>query len=162
MKGKFDKTVPVGMRRCSRCKEPKSLDEFSKATNSRDGRFSYCHLCLKEKNSERTPALRQQWHLSAKYNISREEYLRKSEEQGGRCAICKQGESGRDIDGRWLAVDHDHKTKKVRGLLCTRCNTLLALLEERPDIIILMREYLALHTSSQIATSKAVYGLSSS
>lgn len=37
--------------------------------------------------------------------------------QGGKCAICK-----RPPKSRRLAVDHDHKTGKVRGLLCFRCN----------------------------------------
>jgi len=37
--------------------------------------------------------------------------------QRGRCAICD-----RPPKKIQLAVDHDHKTKKVRGLLCFRCN----------------------------------------
>jgi hypothetical protein len=46
--------------------------------------------------------------------------------QDARCAICRR-ECG---TGRALAVDHDHATGRVRGLLCFRCNTALARYEE--------------------------------
>ena len=42
------------------------------------------------------------------------------------CAICRR----RCATGRRLAVDHDHTTGRVRGLLCFRCNTSLARYEE--------------------------------
>lgn len=41
--------------------------------------------------------------------------------QGMRCAICRVA-SGRH---RRLAVDHCHKTGRIRGLLCGRCNKML-------------------------------------
>lgn len=47
--------------------------------------------------------------------------------QGGVCAIC----GGIDRD-RKLAVDHDHQTGLVRGLLCLRCNTGVGLLRDKP------------------------------
>lgn len=42
------------------------------------------------------------------------------EAQGGVCAIC-----GRPPKTRRLHLDHDHKTMRVRGLLCHRCNRAL-------------------------------------
>ena len=51
------------------------------------------------------------------YGITAEEYARILKNQGGRCAICLN--MTRTIR---LAVDHDHKTGRVRGLLCKRCN----------------------------------------
>lgn len=42
-----------------------------------------------------------------------------SEHQNYRCAICGCDE---DREGRRFAIDHDHDTGLVRGLLCTRCN----------------------------------------
>lgn len=44
------------------------------------------------------------------------------EAQGHRCAICNTEQAKLS---RRLGVDHDHVTKKVRGLLCHFCNALL-------------------------------------
>lgn len=52
-----------------------------------------------------------------RYGITPRQYARMLEMQGGRCAICRKRPKTRR-----LAVDHDHQTKRVRGLLCMRCN----------------------------------------
>jgi Recombination endonuclease VII len=46
--------------------------------------------------------------------------------QGGVCYACGQPEP---VAGRRLAVDHDHASGLVRGLLCSRCNPVLGKLE---------------------------------
>jgi hypothetical protein len=61
-----------------------------------------------------------------KRGISEAEYAAMMARQQQRCAICR-GACG---TGRQLAVDHDHRTGRVRGLLCFRCNTSLARYEE--------------------------------
>jgi hypothetical protein len=64
------------------------------------------------------------------------------EEQNGACAICK-GEG----DGRWkkLCVDHDHKTGKVRQLLCRNCNVVLGQVGDNPNLLEEMIKYLQKH-----------------
>jgi len=53
------------------------------------------------------------------------------EKQGGVCAVCKRPETARNQYGiKRLAVDHDHETGKVRGLLCSKCNTGLGALDD--------------------------------
>ena len=52
------------------------------------------------------------------YGITGEQYWALYEAQGGRCAICRWA-SGKV---KRLAVDHDHETGRVLGLLCGRCN----------------------------------------
>jgi len=59
------------------------------------------------------------YRLKHDYGITLEEYNKILIEQNSVCAIC-----GR-IDIRKLSVDHDHLTKKVRGLLCYKCNLML-------------------------------------
>lgn len=51
---------------------------------------------------------------------------------GGCCWICKKPEP---IAGRKLSIDHCHDTGKVRGLLCTHCNTGLGHFNHDPDRI---------------------------
>jgi hypothetical protein len=58
--------------------------------------------------------------------VTADEYAALLSQQHGRCAICRK-ECG---TGRYLAVDHDHATGRIRGLLCFRCNTSLARYEE--------------------------------
>ncbi len=53
--------------------------------------------------------------------------------QGGVCAICFQPEVIIDPykgKARRLAVDHDHTSQRVRGLLCYRCNTTIGQFKE--------------------------------
>lgn len=59
------------------------------------------------------------WH---RYGITEKEYWTIFDAQGGCCAICGKT---RKEDGRNLSVDHNHKTGKVRGLLCWKCNRAL-------------------------------------
>lgn len=67
-------------------------------------------------------------HLKTKFGITPEEYDAMLHKQRGKCAICRQPEK---VVGKSLAVDHDHKTGKVRGLLCGSCNQLLGIFEDR-------------------------------
>jgi Autographiviridae endonuclease VII len=72
------------------------------------------------------------------YGLSLEEYDQLFLEQGGVCLICKRPET----ITRNLPVDHDHTTGKVRGLLCTPCNSVLGLVDEDSERLRLMAEYL--------------------
>jgi len=58
------------------------------------------------------------------------------EDQEGKCFVC--GEEKK------LRVDHDHKTKKVRALLCNHCNSVLGYSHENPAILQAGIEYLLL------------------
>lgn len=63
------------------------------------------------------------------YGISESDYWLIYEAQGGKCAICQHG---RGLSKR-LAVDHDHQTNEVHGLLCTFCNVMLGRLGREVD-----------------------------
>jgi translation initiation factor 2 beta subunit (eIF-2beta)/eIF-5 len=64
--------------------------------------------------------------LKSMYGITLDDYNKMSENQLHTCAICKEPETAiRNGKKQKLAVDHCHKTGKVRGLLCWKCNTTL-------------------------------------
>lgn len=71
------------------------------------------------------------------YGIEPEVYYKMLEKQGHKCAICKA-----DPGHRVLSIDHDHKTLKVRGLLCDGCNLSLGHLE-RTEWVEKAMQYLA-------------------
>lgn len=74
------------------------------------------------------------YRLWAKYGLTIEDYDAKVLEQGGKCKICDKPESPTWYGGR-LSVDHNHKTGKVRGLLCNNCNNLLGRSLENPELL---------------------------
>ena len=61
--------------------------------------------------------------------------------QGGRCAICLKESPGSRYNR--FAVDHDHKTGKVRGLLCRACNTGLGFFEDDQKLLMSAMRYLS-------------------
>jgi hypothetical protein len=68
----------------------------------------------------------------AQFGLTIEDYDAMHEAQGGVCAICKQPEtSSRGGKVYRLAVDHDHTTGQVRGLLCFKCNSSMGSFEKR-------------------------------
>lgn len=70
---------------------------------------------------------KQSLYLERAWGITITNYREMFDKQEGKCAIC--GTHQRDLKSR-LAVDHDHYTNEIRGLLCNRCNPAIGLLED--------------------------------
>lgn len=75
-----------------------------------------------------------------RYGITELIYEGMKQQQGNRCAICGSSPTKRE-----LAIDHDHKTGKVRGLLCGLCNSMLGLAKDKVEILQAGIEYLTLN-----------------
>lgn len=132
-----------GLLRCVTCEEVKSLDGFYRSSRSKSGRKGQCVECYKavgaecrtregvremyrqrylerrSANPEQFAEMDRNHMLRYKYGISIEEYGAMLEQQEGRCAIC----FAFPLPDKPLYVDHCHDSKKVRGLLCQKCNS---------------------------------------
>lgn len=73
----------------------------------------------------------------ASHRLTLEAYKRMYELQGGRCAICEV-----EKEPLGLVIDHNHRTRKVRGLLCSSCNIGLGQFKDSPDILEVALQYL--------------------
>ena len=85
-----------------------------------------------------------------KYGLTLEEYGIMLAAQDGKCAVCRTpaGECQNQYGSIPLAVDHDHVTGKVRGLLCMKCNRAAGFLQDDPEIVRNLATYLSTHADS--------------
>lgn len=136
---------------CTVCGEEKPLSSFHKG-EGKLGKRSYCSDCStiklrgwRKRNPERARQISRNHYHSEKgvdtyykrtYGITKKEYDSLCEAQNGRCAICNK------ISNQKLAVDHDHKTKEVRGLLCVCCNAMLGSSKDSIEILTSAISYL--------------------
>lgn len=81
-----------------------------------------------------------------KFNITIEQYEEIYQKQNGLCAICKKDERRLNKSKKTkLCIDHCHRTGKVRGLLCWKCNALLGHADDSIEIIDSSKAYLKFH-----------------
>src|SRR4051812_31058448 len=113
---------------CGRCGEVRPVAGFHRSGFTRDGLAWQCKVCTKAANArsyadnrDARKAGNREAHLKRRYNLTPGEYDSMLKAQGGRCAICRTDDP-KSNGGRSFAVDHDHATGEVRGLLCAPCN----------------------------------------
>lgn len=138
------KTFVMQEKVCSLCLLSKPLTDFYKESRVKDGRSRRCKKChskVTEKYRKKNPeiyrkASKKHWNALhdkkkhanwlKRYGLTHEKYVEMFEQQDGRCKICtKECSSGMN-----LSVDHCHKTGKIRGLLCKKCNSALGMLND--------------------------------
>jgi hypothetical protein len=99
---------------------------------------------------KRSPDRQRAYDLGRDFGITVEEYQALFLAQAGVCAICAQPERDtRNGKVKWLAVDHDHETRAVRGLLCVACNTALGKMEDSADRLRVAADYLDRHAAAR-------------
>ena len=127
------------MKTCSRCSRELPFTSFHK--KGRGYRRPECKDCFKAARPRAGGASaagiaasdKAAYQRYYKYGLTDEDYEQMLAAQGGVCAIC---ESPDPRASAWQ-VDHDHKTGRVRGLLCRPCNVALGLLSD--DVIRMAR-----------------------
>lgn len=125
------------MKKCGTCGEVKPLDMFFNMSASKDGKGYRCKPCdtlarkkWQKDNPEKSSYSARNRRLKFVYGIDVPIYEDMLEKQGGLCAICGCSENRTAGERKdWnFAVDHNHNTGKVRGLLCNTCNRGLGML----------------------------------
>ncbi len=140
------------MKICCVCMKSKSEDKFYKRSKAKDTLESRCKICTDKvalrryyKKYPKRPKFltleQQREHnkntkLKYRYGITQKEYNKLFYKQKGCCAICGKHQSEFK---RRLAVDHNHLTKEVRGLLCTLCNQGIGMLNVDENTLLLYR-----------------------
>ena len=137
---------------CGKCKVERPLTDFHRDKTHKDGRVTTCSECRSAYSREhhaknrgeinkrmreyakghrggyterqkkwrlKNPKKHKSQVLKMEYGITLENYIKLLELQGGGCGICKKLP---DSEEPYLAVDHNHATQKVRGILCRNCN----------------------------------------
>lgn len=102
----------------------------------------FCTRKCKEKfwnaSGNNRPTMRR-YAFKSLYGLSIEEYHAIRAQQGDACAICRRSEPNGRVSEHsvefWLAVDHDHKTGRVRGLLCGGCNRGLGQFQDDVELL---------------------------
>lgn len=130
---------------CMTCGEEKLATEFYVRNKKTGIRHSACKECDKKRvklRHQQNPERTKNNDLKRNYGITLQEHQKMYEQQNGLCSICKS-----EGDGRWnkLCVDHDHKTGRVRELLCRNCNMVLGQVGDNIGTLQNMIEYLEKH-----------------
>ena len=149
------------VKTCKKCKTDKEEDSFGKSKKHADGLLLWCKECTNEQkrvhysnwkeNNPDAHALKKQkdveYHLGRKYKITLDEYNSLMNQQDYKCSVCGVNQS--DVDTSF-AVDHDHITCKVRGLLCFKCNAGIGLLGDSVAGLQKAIDYLQEHYAQDI------------
>ena len=72
-------------------------------------------------------------HLKCEYGISLLEYENILDAQNTRCKICNVIFNSYPETTTKPCIDHNHKTKKIRGIICTLCNTGIGMFRDSAD-----------------------------
>ena len=154
---------------CSKCKRRLPTDMFYKDKTRKDGLRNKCKDCDREikRKYTQTPhakklrkinqkkyrqtlrgktvdkAVNRKHRLKREYNMTVKEYSTMLQQQNGVCAICGKSETHTNQGGVMpLSIDHNHKTGKVRGLLCARCNITLGFVKDNKNLLLKLAIYL--------------------
>jgi hypothetical protein len=146
-------------KKCNTCHIEQDLSKFYKDSSLPGGYKHRCKLCTRSYTTElykktgakrraqtaawklKNPSYVKNHSLEAKYGISLDTYNIKLAQQDYRCAICYKHEND-NAGGRKLAVDHNHSTGQVRGLLCYHCNLAVGMLSDNKFNALRVAEYL--------------------
>ena len=145
---------------CTKCKEIKLVSEFYKDRSVKSGLGSWCKKCgynasrkWRKRNPNKVLVYSKRYNkttkgkintkrnnLKFKYNLTIKEHKQIYINQNGCCGLC-----GKSIPYNKIHTDHNHKTGKVRKLLCNKCNWYVGMVESGPELVNDTLKYLDEH-----------------
>jgi hypothetical protein len=132
---------PFLVKRCSACKIEKPVEGFYKSRSAPGGLQNACKDCTRARDTGPRAEQKRDYawkrKLENEFGLTPEDYWEMFDRQGGQCAICRCVP-----DWKRLAVDHDHETGEIRGLLCNQCNCGLGFFKDDPALIMQALGYL--------------------
>jgi hypothetical protein len=145
-----NKMIPDFHRLCRSCGEIKPIGCFypvrTRQRTTVAKTFARCIDCVKSSYRPNHEKYRAR-ELQRKYGITAQEYDSLLQAQNGVCAVCGNPEKitmyKKVIS---LCVDHCHTTGKIRGLLCSACNKALGALEDSPERVEALLNYIQQHS----------------
>ena len=151
-------------KQCTKCNNIKELDQFNIDSRVASGLQNVCRICrnrhLRERyklNPKKGIASSRLWQaknpekvedtqLKRRYGITLDQKKQLLNDQGHSCPLCLRHQEKLN---RPLMVDHCHKTKKVRELLCFTCNTALGLINDDINIALRLVQYIQRYSTDK-------------
>lgn len=131
-------------RVCVKCSTYKSVENYRLSRGRTEGNIqirSDCNSCLEHRKYKA--------FIKKTYGITYDTYEEILKEQDHKCAICKCEVSNKRV--KKFSVDHDHKTGKVRGLLCSKCNSGLGHFNDSQESLLEAIKYLNRAESNELS-----------
>lgn len=143
-------------KKCTKCGGIKDETEFLWKNAKHKQRTTVCRTCAnvykkqwRQKNPRREDKAvwQRRTHLKYTFGMTVEQYDAMVLIQKNTCAICGKPEvsATRRTSSR-LTVDHDHRTGKIRALLCRKCNSMLGMADDNPVRLRKAAVYLEYHS----------------
>ncbi len=125
-----------GNRICKHCQISKPLEYFQlsnpKKSPLRQRGCKDCDNARRKIQYHADPQSVRWKNIKRYYKVTKEQWLAKWDAQGHKCGCCGDTHWGK---GRNWHTEHNHVTKKFRGIVCYYCNTMLAMARDRGDIL---------------------------
>lgn len=145
-------TIQVKSKKCTFCERILPSSEYHSCVGTKDSLQRYCKSCLRDKRRVKrseNPEHYHERHLQRTFGMTLEEFQEIEKKQNYRCAICGTDNPGtikrKGASKSQFCVDHDHITRKVRGLLCSTCNAGIGLLGDNLKSLEAAAAYLREH-----------------
>jgi len=128
-----------GKKKCGTCQRTLDVSAFGEVNRAKDGLAGECKECRRTRQIRNT------------YKLDEVAYRRLLKKYNYGCAICGAKKGSKQ---HGLHIDHCHETEKIRGLLCSNCNTALGLFKDDINLLQNAIEYLIKISGEENAKTK--------